>query len=164
MLQNKRWVPYESATLNFEQKKTLEIKNVLASAPIFKKSWSLWTKAWLASSLLEQTLKKPLVKVFPTGLLFLFSLQQWLNPKKLGGKHDQKPQHNPKGNCTAEWSQFLFWKSYPCLIMPAKISWFFSTYSSFCRLFGSKFHKIFLVQWAFLVNKIMWFLFLCSFK
>jgi hypothetical protein len=56
MHQNKKWVPYESATPNFEQK-TLEIKNVLASASIFKKSWSLWTKAWLASSLLEQTLK-----------------------------------------------------------------------------------------------------------
>jgi hypothetical protein len=38
----------------------------------------------------------------------LFKPQQQLNPKKLGGKHDQKPQHNPKGNCTAEWSQFLF--------------------------------------------------------
>ena len=51
-------------------------------------------------------LKIPLVKVLPTGLLSLFKPQQ-LNPKKLGGKHGQKPQHNPKGNCTAEWSQFL---------------------------------------------------------
>jgi hypothetical protein len=36
MHQNKKWVPYESATPNFERK-TLEIKNMLAAAPIFKK-------------------------------------------------------------------------------------------------------------------------------
>jgi len=36
--------------------KTWEIKNVLVVALIFKKSCSLWTKAWLASSLLEQKL------------------------------------------------------------------------------------------------------------
>jgi hypothetical protein len=53
---NKKWVPYESATPNFERK-TWEIKNVLVAALILEKSWSLWTKAWLASSLLEQTLK-----------------------------------------------------------------------------------------------------------
>jgi len=71
------------------------------------------------------------VKVLPTGLLSLFK-PQWLNPKKLGGKHGQKPQHNPKGNCTAEWRASYCpaqkkkkKKSYPCLIMPAKISCFF---------------------------------------
>lgn len=113
MLQNKKWVSYESTTPNFERK-TWEIKNVLVAALIFKKSWSLWTKAWLASSLLEQ-------KLIPSNWPIIFvQPQQQLNLKKLGGKHDQKPQHNPKGNCTAEWSQFLF-----CLIMPAKISWFF---------------------------------------
>jgi len=47
-------------------------------------------------------LKIPLVKVLPTGLLSLFKPQR-LNPKKLGGKHGQKPQHNPKGNCAVKW-------------------------------------------------------------
>ena len=98
---NKKWVPYESTTPNFERK-TWEIKNVLVAALIFKKSWSLWTKAWLASSLLEQ-------KLIPSNWPIIFvQPQQQLNPKKLGGKHDQKPQHNPKGNCFTEWSQFLF--------------------------------------------------------
>ena len=76
---NKKWVPYESATPNFEQK-TLEIKNVLASAPIFKKSWSLWTKAWLASSLLEQ-------KLIPSNWPIIFVQTPTITqPKETGGQ------------------------------------------------------------------------------
>jgi hypothetical protein len=117
-------------------KKTLEIKNVLASAPIFKKSWSLWTKARLASSLLEQTLKNTFGEG-PSNRSAIFVKPQRLNPKKLGGKHGQKPQHNPKGNYTAEWRASSCpaqkKKKLPLLDHTCKNFLFLSTYSSFCR-------------------------------
>jgi len=52
-------------------KKTLEIKNVLAATPIFKKSWSLWTKAWLTSSLLEQ-ISKNISREIPSNWPIIF--------------------------------------------------------------------------------------------
>jgi len=124
MHQNKKWVPYESATPNFEQK-TLEIKNVLASAPIFKKSWSLWTKAWLASSLLEQ-------KLIPSNWPIIFvQTPITTQSKETGGQTWSKASTQFEGELHRRTaSQFLPCskkkkKSYPCLIMPAKISWFF---------------------------------------
>jgi hypothetical protein len=90
MHQNKKWVPYESATPNFEQK-TLEIKNVLASAPIFKKSWSLWTKAWLTSSLLEQIL-------IPSSWPIIFvQTPTTTQPKETGGQTWSKASTQSKG-------------------------------------------------------------------
>ena len=87
---NKKWVPYESATPNFEQK-TLEIKNVLASAPIFKKSWSLWTKAWLASSLLEQ-------KLIPSNWPIIFVQTPTITqPKETGGQTWSKASTQSEG-------------------------------------------------------------------
>jgi hypothetical protein len=122
---NKKWVPYESATPNFEQK-TLEIKNVLASAPIFKKSWSLWTKAWLASSLLEQ-------KLIPSNWPIIFVQTPTITqPKETGGQTWAKASTQFEGELHRRTaSQFLSCskrkkiEGYPCLIMPAKISWFF---------------------------------------
>ena len=65
----------------------------------------------------------PLVKVLPIDLSFLFKAPTKTQPEKIGGPHDQEPQHNLKGNCitVAEWS--LFWlcqNNYLCLIMPPK--------------------------------------------
>ena len=120
MHQNKRWVPYESATPNFERQ-TWEIQSVLAASPIFKKVGVSEQKLDSLLAYSSKYQKISLGKFLPIDLSSLFKPQQQLNPKKLGGKHGQKPQHNPKGNCTAEWSQFLFCS----LIMLAKISWFF---------------------------------------
>ena len=117
MHQNKRWVPYESATPNFERQ-TWEIQSVLAASPIFKKVGVSEQKLDSLLAYSSKYQKISLGKFLPIDLSSLFKPQQQLNPKKLGGKHGQKPQHNPKGNCTAEWSQFLFCS----LIMLAKIS------------------------------------------
>jgi len=90
MHQNKRWVPYESATPNFERK-TWEIKNVLLAALIFKKSWSLWTKAWLASSLLEQ-------KLIPSNWPIIFvQTPTTTQPKETGGQTWSKASTQSEG-------------------------------------------------------------------
>jgi hypothetical protein len=85
MLQNKKWVPYESATPNFEQKKTLEIKNVLASTPIFKKVGVSEQKLDSLLAYSSKYRKISIGKFLPADLSSLFKPQQ-LNPKKLGGK------------------------------------------------------------------------------
>jgi hypothetical protein len=90
MHQNKRWVPYEFATPNFEQK-TWEIKNVLVAALIFKKSWSLWTKAWLASRLLEQ-------KLIPSNWPIIFvQTPTTTQPKETGGQTWSKASTQSEG-------------------------------------------------------------------
>ena len=147
MLQNKKWVPYESATPNFE-KKTLEIKNVLASAPIFKKSWSLWTKAWLASSLLEQTLKNTFGEG-PSNRFAIFVQTPTTQPKEIGGQTWLKASTQSEGElhhyCRME-SVLVLPKSYPCLIMPAKISWFFFNLFQFLLVIWLKIPQDFLCQ------------------
>jgi len=163
MHQNEKWVPSESATPNFERK-TWEIKNVLVAALIFEKSWNLWTKAWLASSLLEQTLKKTSGEGPSNRSTILVQPPTMTQPKETGGQTWSKASTQSKGELHRRMEPVLVLKKLPLLDHACKNFLIFSTYSSFCRLFGSKFHKIFLVQWAFLVNKIMWFLFLCSFK
>jgi hypothetical protein len=89
-------------------KKTLEIHSVLAASPIFKKVGVSEQKLDSPLAYSSKYWKISLGKFLSIDLSSLFKLQQWLNPKKLGGKHGEKPQHNSKGNCTAEWSQFLF--------------------------------------------------------
>jgi len=79
---DEKWVPYESITPDFERE-TQKMKSVLAITFIFKKSWSLWRQAWLASSLLEQILKNNSGEVPSNRPSSLFKPQQWLNPKKL---------------------------------------------------------------------------------
>jgi len=117
--------------------KTRKMKSVLVVTSIFKKSWSLWRKTWLASSLLEQNLEITLGKFLPTNQSSLFKPPITTQPEEIGGKHGQEPQHNPaclqkllwerwlKGNCTtvAKWSLFLFCQknNYLCSIMPAKL-------------------------------------------
>ena len=112
-------------------KKTLEIHSVLAASPIFKKVGVSEQKLDSPLAYSSKYWKISLGKFLSIDLSSLFKLQQWLNPKKLGGKHGEKPQHNSKGNCTAERrasscpAQKEKIEGYPCLIMPAKISWFF---------------------------------------
>ena len=126
-------VPYESATPNFERK-TWEIKNVLVAALIFKKSWSLWTKAWLASSLLEQTLKNTFGED-PSNRFAIFVQTPTTQPKETGGQTWSKASTQSEGelHCRMEPVFVLLKKKkkkkkfegYPCLTMPANISWFF---------------------------------------
>jgi len=88
-------------------KKTLEIKNVLASAPIFKKSWSLWTKAWLASSLLEQTLKNTFGEG-PSNRSAIFVQTPTTQPKETGGQTWSKASTQFEGELHRRMtSQFL---------------------------------------------------------
>jgi hypothetical protein len=83
MHHNKKWVPSESTTPNFEWK-TLEIKSVLAATSIFKKSWSLWTKLDSPLAYSSKYWEMTIRKFLPTDLSSLFKPQQQLNPKKLG--------------------------------------------------------------------------------
>jgi hypothetical protein len=92
---NKKWVPYESATPNFERK-TWEIKNVLVAALILEKSWSLWTKAWLASSLLEQTLKNTSGEG-PSNRSAIFVQTPTTQPKETGGQTWSKASTQSEG-------------------------------------------------------------------
>ena len=140
MLQNKKWVPYESATPNFERKKNIGDTECARRITHFQKKVGV-SKQKLDSLLAYSSKyqKISLGKFLPIDLSSLFKPQQ-LNPKKLGGKHGQKPQHNPKGNCTAEWSQFLSCskkkkkiRRLPLLDHACKYFLIFSTYSSFCR-------------------------------
>jgi hypothetical protein len=91
---------------------------------IFKKSWSLRRKAWLASSLFEQKLKNNSREVSSNWSIIFVQTPTTTRPKKIGDKYGQEPQHNltflkkllcegwPKENCitNAEWSLFLFCK------------------------------------------------------
>jgi hypothetical protein len=161
---NKKWVPYESATPNFEQK-TLEIKNVLASAPIFKKSWSLWTKAWLASSLLEQ-------KLIPSNWPIIFVQTPTITqPKETGGQTWAKASTQFEGELHRRTaSQFLSCskrkkiEGYPCLTRPAKISWFFQPIPVFVGNLAQNSTRFSLSNEPFLWIKACVFFFVCSCK
>ena len=96
MHQNEKLVPSESATPNFEQK-TWEIKNVLVAALIFKKSWSLWTKAWLTSSLLEQ-ISKNISREIPSNWPDIFvQTPTTTQPKETGGQTGSKASTQSEG-------------------------------------------------------------------
>jgi len=126
MHQNERWVPFESTTPDFEWK-TLETKSVLAAAPIFKKSWSLWTKAWLTSSLLEQILipsKWPIIFVqTPTTT----------QPKETEGQTWSKASTRSEGELHRRMELVLVLLKLPLFDHACKNILIFSTYSSFCR-------------------------------
>ena len=119
-------------------KKTLEIQSVLAASPIFKKVGVSKQKLDSLLAYSSKYQKISLGKFLPIDLSSLFKPQQ-LNLKKLGGKHGQKPQHNPKGNCTAERrasscpAQKEKNRRLPLLDHACKNFLIFSTYSSFCR-------------------------------
>jgi hypothetical protein len=68
---------------------------MLIVTSIFKKSWSLWLKAWLASSLLEQKLKNNSGKVPSNWSIIFVQTPTTTRPKKIRGKYSQEPQHNP---------------------------------------------------------------------
>jgi hypothetical protein len=83
---------------------------MLIVASIFKKSWSLCTKAWLAFGLLEQILRNNYGEVLSNRTIIFVRNPTMTQPEEIRGKHGQEPQHNLKGNCTTfeEWSLFLF--------------------------------------------------------
>ena len=107
------------------RKKTLEIKNVLASAPIFKKSWSLWTKAWFASSLLEQTLKNTSGEGPSNRSTIFVQPPTMTQPKETRGQTWSKASTQSEGELLRRKKKKKKFEGYPCLTMLAKISWFF---------------------------------------
>ena len=95
MLQNKKWVPYESTTPNFEQIKHWRYRVCSPHHP-FSKSWSLWTKAWLAFSLLEQTLKNTSGEG-PSNRFAIFVQTPTTQPKETGGQTWSKASTQSEG-------------------------------------------------------------------
>ena len=148
----------------FWGKKTLEIKSVLAASSILKKSWSLWTKAWLTSSLLEQILKN-ISREIPSNWPIIFvQAPTKTQPEEIGGQHDQEPQHNLKGNCitVAEWSLLLFYqKKKPLVWSCQNFFWFcLNLFLFFVDNLTQNFITLFLSTEPFLLIRSC--VFLCS--
>jgi len=115
------------------RKKTLEIKNVLASAPIFKKSWSLWTKAWFASSLLEQTLKNTSGEGPSNRSTIFVQPPTMTQPKETRGQTWSKASTQSEGELLRRKKKKKKIRRLPLLDHACKNFLIFSTYSSFYR-------------------------------
>jgi len=149
------------------------MKSVLTIKPIFKKSWSLWRQAWLASSLLEQILGNTSEEGPSTHLVTFNQSPTTTQPEEIRGKHGQGPQHNPtflqkllwegwpKGNCitVAEWSMFLLCPKITTSVWSCLQNFliFFFTMFQFLLVIWLIMPQDFLCQMRFLVNKIMYF-------
>jgi len=149
MHQNERWVPSESTTPDFEWT-TWEIKNMLVAALIFEKSWSLWTKAWLASSLLEQTLKN-ISGEGPSNRSAIFvQPPTTTQPKETGGQTWSKASTQSEGE--------LHRRMEPVLVL-LKISWFFQPIPVFVGNLAQNSTRFFLSNEPFLLIKSCVFFF-----
>ena len=148
------------------------MKSVLTMKPIFKKSWSLWRQAWLASSLLEKILGNTSDEGPSTQPVTFDQTPTTTQPEEIRGKYGQEPQHNPaflqkllwegrpKGNCTtvAEWSMFLFCQKITTgSIMPAKLFDFLFQPVPVLLVIWLIMPQDSLCQMSLLVNKIMCF-------
>jgi len=140
---------------------------VLTVTLIFKKSWSLWRQALLASRLLEQILGNNSGEVHSNWPIIFVQTPTTTHPEDIGGKHGRKPQQQSiistkafvgrltegelHHSCRMEHVLILSKNNYLWLIMLSKLLDFFV---STCF---SLVDKLIMSQDFSLLNKIMYF-------
>jgi hypothetical protein len=148
------------------------MKSMIVVTSIFKKSWSLWRQAWLASNLLKQILKNNSGECSFQSIYHLRSNpnndstrrnlgQTWSRAstqsnifvKAFVGRLSEEELHH---GCIMEPVLVLSKNNYLCLIMPSKLLDFLFQ-PILVLLLSSCVNKTFSVKWPFLVNKIICF-------